>query len=115
MTGRFNWNLPGLTSLASRLPFGESKTPSRLTFSAELAHSNPQFLARNQGTAYIETFDANGGVVDRARRPGVAEQQPPGVRPFARAIRRARSSIRRTRRRSCGRRTCRVPAAGGSP
>ena len=61
VTGRFNWDLPGLTSLASRLPFGQSKTPSRFAFTAEVAHSNPQFLARNQGTAYVETFDANGG------------------------------------------------------
>ncbi|HEV8447215.1 MAG TPA: cell surface protein SprA [Gemmatimonadaceae bacterium] len=61
VTGRFNWDLPGLTSLASRLPFGESKAVSHFSFSAEVAHSNPQFLARNQGTAYIETFDANGG------------------------------------------------------
>jgi hypothetical protein len=61
VTGRFNWDLPGLTSLASRLPFGDSKVASHLSFTAEIAHSNPQFLARNQGTAYIETFDANGG------------------------------------------------------
>jgi Motility related/secretion protein len=61
VTGRFNWDLPGLTGLASRLPFGESKTQSHFSFTAEVAHSNPQFLARNQGAAYIETFDANGG------------------------------------------------------
>ncbi len=61
VTGRFNWDLPGLTSLVSRLPFGESKTQSHFTLSGEIAHSNPQFLARNQGTAYVETFDANGG------------------------------------------------------
>jgi hypothetical protein len=61
VTGRFSWDLPGLTTLASRLPFGDSKVASHFSFSAEVAHSNPQFLARNQGTAYIETFDANGG------------------------------------------------------
>ncbi len=61
VTGRFNWDLPQLTNLVSRLPFGASKTASHLSFSAEVAHSNPQFLARNQGTAYVETFDANGG------------------------------------------------------
>ena len=61
VTGRFNWDLPALTSLASRLPSGKATAPSRLSFSAEIAHSNPQFLARNQGTAYIESFDQNGG------------------------------------------------------
>lgn len=61
VTGRFNWDLPALTTLASRLPSGNSKVASHVAFSAEIAHSNPQFLARNQGTAYIESFDQNGG------------------------------------------------------
>lgn len=61
VVGRFDWALPGVSALASRLPSGASKTASHFSFSAEVAHSNPQFLARNQGTAYVETFDANGG------------------------------------------------------
>ena len=49
--------LPQLTALASRLPFGTSKTPSQLSLEGEVATSRPQFLARNNGTAYIDPFE----------------------------------------------------------
>ena len=91
VTGRFNWDAAGAdTSLASRLPFGESKAASHFSFTGEIAHSNPQFLARNKGTAYIETFDANGGTSIALADQAWYVQQPSRVRPYARvAVRRS--------------------------
>ena len=60
-TAQFNWELPSLTRFAGRLPFGDTKTPSRLSLFAEVASSHPQFAARNQGQAYVETFDQGSG------------------------------------------------------
>ena len=60
-TAQFSWELPSLTRFASRLPFGDTKTPSRLSVFGEIASSHPQFAARNQGQAYVETFDAGSG------------------------------------------------------
>ncbi len=60
-TAQFSWELPSLTRLTSHLPFGDSKTPSRLSLFGEVASSHPQFAARNQGQAYVETFDAGSG------------------------------------------------------
>ena len=60
-TAQFNWELPSLTRFASRLPFGDTRTPSRLSLFGEIASSHPQFAARNQGQAYVETFDAGNG------------------------------------------------------
>jgi len=60
-TAQFSWELPSLARLTSHLPFGDSKTPSRLSLFGEVASSHPQFAARNQGQAYVETFDAGSG------------------------------------------------------
>ncbi|HVE36109.1 MAG TPA: cell surface protein SprA [Gemmatimonadaceae bacterium] len=60
-TAQFSWELPSLTRFAGRLPFGDTDTPSRLSLFGEIASSHPQFAARNQGQAYVETFDAGSG------------------------------------------------------
>lgn len=61
-TGQFNWDAPALTRLVSRLPFGQTNAASHISLIGEIATSNPQFAARNQGEAYVETFDGSGGV-----------------------------------------------------
>jgi hypothetical protein len=63
ITGAFTWDAPALTNLVSRLPFGASKTPSRVSVQAELASSRPQFAARNNNQAYVESFESDGGTV----------------------------------------------------
>ena len=55
--GAIQLGAPSLTRFASRLPFGDTKTPSRFSLYGEIASSHPQFAARNQGQAYVETFD----------------------------------------------------------
>jgi cell surface protein SprA len=62
LTGQFRWDLPGLTSLVSRLPFGDAKTMSHVSLDGELASIHPQFLARNSGAAYIESFEGSSGI-----------------------------------------------------
>lgn len=61
-TGSFNWNAPALTSFVNKLPFGQTKTPSRISLVGEIATSKPQFAAGNSNAAYLETFDADGGI-----------------------------------------------------
>jgi hypothetical protein len=62
VTGNFHWDVPQLTSMVSRLPFGASNTPSRFSLEGEVASSRPQFLARNGGAAYIDAFEGASGV-----------------------------------------------------
>jgi hypothetical protein len=62
VTGAFSWEAPGLTSLVNRLPFGGTKTASRFSVQGEIASSHPQFAARNQGQAFVETFETDGGI-----------------------------------------------------
>jgi cell surface protein SprA len=64
VTGKFDWDAPALTSLVNRLPFmaGSTKAPSHISITGEFATSHPQFLARNQGSAYVETFEQGAGV-----------------------------------------------------
>jgi hypothetical protein len=63
ISGQFNWNAPALTNLVNRLPFASSSTtPSRISLQGEVATSHPQFLARNQGTAWVEVFEGGGGI-----------------------------------------------------
>ena len=61
-TGQLNWDAPALTRLVSRLPFGESNAASHISLIGEIASSHPQFAARNQGDAFVETFENGGGV-----------------------------------------------------
>ncbi|HEY4217100.1 MAG TPA: cell surface protein SprA [Gemmatimonadaceae bacterium] len=62
VTGQFAWEVPALTSLVSHLPFGDTKTTSHFAVQGELANSHPQFLAKNQGTAYVESFEGTNGL-----------------------------------------------------
>ena len=60
VTGLFSFDAPQLTSLVSRLPFGESTAPSRVGISAEFAASRPRTSAAQQ--AYLESFEGEGGL-----------------------------------------------------
>ena len=60
VTGLFSFDAPQLTSLVSRLPYGESAAPSRVAISAEFAASRPRTSAAQQ--AYLESFEGEGGL-----------------------------------------------------
>src|SRR5262249_47584752 len=62
LSGQFSWAAPGLTSLVNKLPFGRTTAESRISISGEIATSHPQFLARNQGSAWVDEFEGGGGV-----------------------------------------------------
>ncbi|MGH9886934.1 MAG: cell surface protein SprA, partial [bacterium] len=61
VSGQFSWAAPALTRLASRLPFGATTAESRISIQGELATSHPQFLAKNQGQAWVDEFEGDGG------------------------------------------------------
>ena len=60
VTGLFSFDAPQLTSLVSRLPYGESTAPSRVGISAEFAASRPRTSSAQQ--AYLESFEGEGGL-----------------------------------------------------
>ena len=60
VTALFNFDASPLTSLVSRLPYGETTVPSRISVSGEFAASRPQPNAAGQ--AYIESFEGEGGI-----------------------------------------------------
>ncbi len=60
VTALFNFDASPLTSLVSRLPYGETTAPSRVSVSGEFAASRPQPNAAGQ--AYIESFEGEGGI-----------------------------------------------------
>ena len=62
VTGAFSWDAPALTRLVNHLPFGSTKAASHFSVQGEVATSHPQFAARNQGQAFVETFDNEGGI-----------------------------------------------------
>ena len=62
VTGQFNWDAPALTSLVSRLPFGRTTAASHFSVQGEVASSRPQFLAKNNDQAFIESFDGANGI-----------------------------------------------------
>lgn len=60
VTALFSFDATPLTSAVSRMPYGETTVPSRISLSAELAASRPRPNAAGQ--AYIEAFEGEGGV-----------------------------------------------------
>ncbi len=60
VTALFNFDASPLTSLVSRLPYGETTAPSRISVSGEFAASRPEPNAARQ--AYIESFEGGGGL-----------------------------------------------------
>jgi len=61
VTALFNFDASPLTSLVSKLPFGETTAPSRVTVSGEFAASRPEPNAAGQ--AYLESFEGEGGLL----------------------------------------------------
>src|SRR5688500_9508731 len=59
VTAQFGLDAAPLTSLVSRLPFGETTAPSRINVSGEFAASRPKPNAAGQ--AFVESFEGEGG------------------------------------------------------
>ena len=62
ITSQFDWDAPMLSMLAAKLPFGDGKTASHISLRGEVASSLPQFAARNNDQAFIETFEGAAGL-----------------------------------------------------
>lgn len=60
VTANFGFDAWALTSLVSRLPYGETTVPSRINFSGEFAASRPKPNAAGQ--AFVESFERDGGI-----------------------------------------------------
>ncbi len=61
VTTQFGFDASPLTSLVSRLPYGETTVPSRINFSGEFAASRPKPNAAGQ--AFVESFESEGGLI----------------------------------------------------
>ena len=61
ITAQFSFDAAPLTSLVSRLPFGETTVPSRINVSGEFAASRPKPNAAGQ--AFVESFEGEGGII----------------------------------------------------
>ncbi len=61
VTAQFTFDASPLTSLVSKLPFGETTVPSRINVSGEFAASRPK--PNEAGQAYIESFEGAGGIL----------------------------------------------------
>ncbi|MEO8575896.1 MAG: cell surface protein SprA, partial [Gemmatimonadales bacterium] len=59
VTAQFGFDASALTSLVSRLPYGQSTVPSRINFAGEFAASRPKPNAAGQ--AFVESFESEGG------------------------------------------------------
>jgi cell surface protein SprA len=62
VTGQFDWDAPVLTRLVNLLPFSRTTAPSHFALQGEIASSHPQFAARNNDQAYIESFEGSNGI-----------------------------------------------------
>lgn len=60
ITAQFSFDASPLTSLVSRLPFGETTVPSRINVSGEFAASRPK--PNSAGQAFVESFEGEGGI-----------------------------------------------------
>jgi hypothetical protein len=61
VTTQMSFDASPLTSLVSRLPFGETTVPSRINLAAEFAASRPKPNAAGQ--AFLESFEGEGGLI----------------------------------------------------
>ncbi|CAN5643596.1 hypothetical protein BH23GEM1_BH23GEM1_01410 [soil metagenome] len=60
VSGVFDFDADPLTRLVSRLPFGRTSVPSRVSVSGELAMSRPR--PNSAGQAFLESFEGEGGI-----------------------------------------------------
>ncbi|MGI9141482.1 MAG: cell surface protein SprA [Gemmatimonadaceae bacterium] len=60
VSGLFDFDADPLTRLVSRLPYGRTAVPSRVSVSGELAMSRPR--PNSAGQAFIESFEGEGGI-----------------------------------------------------
>ncbi len=60
VSGVFDFDADPLTRLVSRLPYGRTSVPSRVSVSGELAMSRPR--PNSAGQAFIESFEGEGGI-----------------------------------------------------
>ena len=61
VTAQFGFDAAPLTSLVSKLPFGETTVPSRINVSGEFAASRPK--PNSAGQAFLESFEGEGGIL----------------------------------------------------
>ncbi len=60
VTAQMSFDASPLTSLVSKLPFGQTTAPSRVNISGEFAASRPK--PNSAGQAFIESFEGEGGL-----------------------------------------------------
>ncbi|MDB4891278.1 MAG: hypothetical protein JWL61_3133 [Gemmatimonadetes bacterium] len=60
VNGQLSWEVGPLTRLVNKLPFVNSKAPSRISVQGEIATSRPQLNSSTQ--AYIESFEGDAGI-----------------------------------------------------
>ncbi len=60
VNGQLSWEVGPLTRLVNKLPFVNSKAPSRISLQGEIATSRPQLNSSTQ--AYIESFEGDAGI-----------------------------------------------------
>ncbi|MEO5590419.1 MAG: cell surface protein SprA, partial [Gemmatimonadaceae bacterium] len=60
VTAQFSFDASPLTSLVSRLPYGETTAPSRVNVAGEFAASRPN--PNSAGQAFVESFEGEGGL-----------------------------------------------------
>ena len=60
VNGQFSWEVSPITRLVNKLPFVNSKAPSRISVSGEIATSRPQL--NSNGQAYVESFEGEAGI-----------------------------------------------------
>ncbi|MEO8337483.1 MAG: cell surface protein SprA, partial [bacterium] len=60
VNGQLSWEVSPLTRLVNKLPFVNTKAPSRISLQGEIATSRPQLNSSTQ--AYIESFEGDAGI-----------------------------------------------------
>ncbi|MEO5818380.1 MAG: cell surface protein SprA [Gemmatimonadaceae bacterium] len=60
VNGQLSWAVSPLTRLVNKLPFVDTRVPSRISLQGEIATSRPQLNSSTQ--AYIESFEGDAGI-----------------------------------------------------
>ena len=60
VNGQLSWEVSPITRLVNKLPFVNTKAPSRISVQGEFATSRPQ--VNSNGQAYIESFEGEAGI-----------------------------------------------------
>ena len=75
VNGQLSWEVAPLTRLINKLPFVNTKAPSRISVQGEFATSRPQ--VNSNGQAYLESFEGDAGItVNLADQAWALSSQP---------------------------------------